>query len=35
MLRDIESIEVFDEAEALEWGRIFRRQLQGFTNLST
>jgi len=24
MLRNIKSVEVFDEAEVLEWGRVFR-----------
>jgi len=33
-LRHIKSVEVFDEAEMLEWGHIFRWQLQGFANLS-
>jgi len=35
MLRNIKSVEVFDEAEALEWGGVFRWQLQGFANLTT
>jgi len=34
MLRNIKSVEVFDVAEALEWGCIFRWLLQGSANLS-
>jgi len=34
-LRNIKSVGVFDEAEVLEWGRVFGWQLQGFTNVST
>jgi len=34
MLRNIWSVEVFDEAEVLEWGRVFRWQLWGLANLS-
>jgi len=33
-LRNIKSVGVFNEAEVLEWGCIFRWQLQGRANLS-
>jgi len=33
MLREVKSIEIVDWPEALEWGRIFRWQLQGFASL--
>jgi hypothetical protein len=34
VLCNIKSVEVLDKAEILEWGCIFRWQLQGFANLS-
>jgi len=33
MLGNIESVEVFCEAEVLEWGCVFRAQWQSFTDL--